>query len=1018
MRALYAALAGLAAAVAGAQVAPVELYNQGVAAFEAALYDVAARNFRDLVRSAPGAREAVPASFLEALSIFYGAASGPADAAGDGYRRAAERFAAHQRRFPESPYGDQIWYWTGTARLAAGDAGAALTALQRHVDQPAEPPPPYLTAARETQARALEQLGRRDEARAAYDALLAGAGAATDADADADAAARWLERAGMLLLADGRYAAAADRFRRILSDYPDTPPAAEVLFFIAESKYFQDDRAAAAANYRRYLELFPGAVHRQGALFRLARLLLDQGDLAAAQEVAAALDDGDGGGAGAAAAGASGSGTAPVAGAVALLHGDLSAAAGDWAAAAAAYDRGLARAGQPDLRQVLNINLALAQVENGTPLQAIASFEEAARGPEVAITEMALYNRAVVLAGEQRMDQAAAALQAFLEQFPDSAHRAAVEALLLDVLERAGDQQALLHLLRQIAERRRLTAAEEQRRGIALLESGDEITALETLARSAAELPPAARAESQYRIGAVYARRGEFARAAPFFRAALEEPGADPELRRRAGYALAVGHFNNGEYRPALALLEEVTASARGSWLAAAHFAQAAALYRLERAAEAAAHFGLAAVAYDSREAQGELIAGAAEGSAALARTWQALALFRDGDLAAARTLFRQLAADRESGPHWYRAGLASALLEQHDTAEEEFLTALEAVPPGDALRPAIQYELARLHLAAADLSAAEAWLERLAAAQPGHRLAAIGRLQLADALRAGGESRAAIAAYHVAIAASGAGAAEAGPPVAELARYSILQVLAELDDAAALAEEAWNYLIHHPAGARVEQVSERFRTVVAGAGPDTARAYYRRATGASAATAAADAARLAYGEALIAADPGAAERVLLEVVDAAGGDAARIAAYVLLGRTYEAAEEWPRAISLYRGLALADDAEVARHGALGVGRALAGSGDPAAAGEEYGAAAIRFADHQGGSRRGVAARRRGVARSRRRVGRGALREPTERALSRQHVGRARGREVPSPTRSQLALSLKKSIAELILARN
>ena len=946
IRALWAALAGLAAIAAGAQVAPVELYNQGVAAFEAGLYAVAARNFRDLVRSAPGAREAVPASFLEVLSIFYGAASGPADAAGDGYRRAAERFAAHQRRFPESPYGDQIWYWIGTARLAAGDAGAALTALQRHVDQPAEPPPPYLTAARETQARALEQLGRRDEARAAYDALLAGAGAATDADA----AARWLERAGMLLLADGRYAAAADRFRRILSDYPDSPLAAEVLFFVAEAKYFQDDRAAAAAGYRRYLELFPGAAHRQGALFRLARLLLDQGDVAAAQVFAAALDDGDGGGAGAPAAGSSGSGTAPAAGAVALLHGDLSAAASDWAAAAIAYDRGLARAGQPDLRQVLNINLALAQVENGNPLQAIASFEEAALGPEVVITEIALYNRAVLLAGEQRMDDAVTALQAFLEQFPDSAHRAAVEALLLDVLERAGDQQALLHLLRQIAERRRLTAAEEQRRGIALLESGDEITALETLARSAAELPPAARVESQYRIGAVYARRGEFARSAPFFRAALEEPGADPELRRRAGYALAVGHFNNGEYQPALALLEDVTASARGSWLAAAHFAQAAALYRLERAAEAAAHFGLAAVAYDSREAQGELIAGAAEGSAALARTWQALALFRDGDLAAARTLFRRLAADRESGPHWYRAGLASALLEQHDTAEEEFLTALEAVPVGDSLRPAIQYELARLHLAAGDLSAAEAWLERLAAAQPGHRLAAIGRLQLADAVRAGGESRAAIAAYHVAIAASGAGAAEAGPPVAELARYSILQLLAELDDGAALAEEAWNYLIHHPAGARVEQVSERFRAVVAGAGPDTARAYYRRATGAQgsaeATPAAADAARLAYGEALIAGDPGAAEPVLLEVVEE-GSDDARIAAYLLLGRTYEAAEDWPRAISLYRGLALADDTEVASHGALGVARALAASGDPAAAGEEYGAAAIRFADDQ-----------------------------------------------------------------------
>ena len=943
MRALCAALAGLAATAAGAQVAPAELYDQGVAAFEAGLYDVAARNFRDLVRSAPGAREAVQASFLEPLSIFYGAAGGPADDAVAGYRRAAERFAAHQRRFPDSPYRNQIWYWLGTARLAGGEAAAALAALQRHVDQPPEPAPPYLTAARETRARALEQLGRRDEARAAYDALLAAAGA----DTEPDAPARWLERAGMLLLADRRYAAAEERFRRILSDHPDSPPAAEMLFFIAEARYFQGNVAAAAADYRRYLDLFPGAAHRQGALFRLARLLLDRGDVAAAQEVAAALDDTA---ATPADASATAAGTAPVAGAVGLLHGDLSAAAGNWAAAAAAYDRGLAVAREPDLRQVLNVNLALAQVENGTPLQAIASFEEAARGPEAALTEAALFNRAVLLAGEQRIDAAAAALQEFLEQFPDSEHRAAVEALLLDVLERAGDQQALLYLLDRIAERRRLTAAEEQRRGIALLESGDEITALETLARTAGELPPAARAESQYRIGAVYARRGEFARAAPFFRAALDEAGDDRELRRRAGYALAVGHFNNGEYEAALRLLEEVTAGARGSWLAAAHFAQAAALYRLQRPADAATHFGLAAVAYDSRAAQGELIAGAAEGSAALARTWQALALFRDGDLQAARALFRQLAADRESGSHWYRAGLASALLEQHGTAEEEFLSALEALPRGDPLRPAVQFELARLHLAGGDLSTAEAWVERLEAAQPGHRLAAIARLQLADALRARGELRAAVAAYRAAVAAAGAGDTEAGPPVAELARYAVLQVLAELADGAALAEEAWNYLNHHPAGARVEQVAARFRAAVAAAGPETAQRYYRRATGAQgsevAPPAAADAARLAYGEALIAADPGAAEPVLLEVVDS-GGDDARIAAYLLLGRTYEAAEDWPRAVSLYRGLALADDTGVAGRGALGVARSLAASGDPAAAGEEYGAAAIRFADDE-----------------------------------------------------------------------
>ena len=85
----------------------------------------------------------------------------------------------------------------------------------------------------------------------------------------------------------------------------------------------------------------------------------------------------------------------------------------------------------------------------------------------------------------------------------------------------------------------------------------------------------------------------------------------------------------------------------------------------------------------------------------------------------------------------------------------------------------------------------------------------------------------------------------------------------------------------------------------------------------------------------------------MLDVVDEHGSDEARIAAYLLLGRTYEAAEDWPRATSLYRGLALAEDEEVASVGALGAARSLAASGNPAAAGEEYGAAAIRFAENE-----------------------------------------------------------------------
>ena len=947
VRRVSGVLVWLAAAAVAAQPAPAELFEDGVAAFEAGLYEAAARNFRTLLSSAPGAQEAVPASFLEALSRFY-AARGAADA--EAAAGAAERFAAHQRQFPDSPYGDQIWYWIGAARLAAGDAEGALTALQRHLPAAAGASPPYLLLAREAEARALERLGRGAEALDRYQSLLA----APAASPDSTARARWLERAGMLLLTQGRYAAAAQRFRRIVTDHPESPQAQEALFFAAEADYFAAESAGAMAGYRRYLELFPDAAHRRTASYRLARLLLDAGDLAGARRLLEMLPAeltsggavaGDLGAAGAAA----GPGHDPAA--VALLSGDLHAAGGDWKAAVTAYQSGLAVAVADRQRQVLALNLALAQVETGAPLQAIVNFEEAAAGPDATVSESALYNRAVLLAGEGQLAAAAKALQQFLERFPDSGHLPAVEGLLMDVQERAGDHRGLLRTLQRVAGRRRLTAQEEQRRGIALLWLGDDIPALETLARSAPALPPTARAESQYRIGAVYARRGEYARAAPFFSAALTESGNNDELRQRAGYSLAVTHFNTGDYALALALLEEVTDTAAGRWLAAGRFARAATLYRLGRAREAAEYFGLAAAAYAVPIPPDRSLEDA--GAAAAALSWQALALFRGGDWEGARTLSRELAmeAAAEPGLHWYRAGLASALLEDLTAAEEELLAALEAVPGGDSLRPAIHYELARLHLAAGDPEAAGGWLQRLERAYPDHRLTAIGRLRRADTLRDLGRLREAADAYRSSAAHAGGQPEDWAPGMAELARYSALGVLEELADVPAMLEAAWSYLLHHPSGTRAEQVAARLRAALVAAAPELAQDYYRRAS--SPATDAAEVPpavaapiRLAYAELLLGRDdPAAAERVLREQLEAPSSEEVRSAALLLLGRAYEAGQRWPDAASLYRGLALAEQVEVAGHGALGLARVLARSGDAAAAAEEYGAVAVRFAE-------------------------------------------------------------------------
>ena len=935
-----AVLLWLAASVAAAQTPPEELLDDGIEAFEAGLYEVAARNFRTLLNSAPGAQEAVPASFLEALSLFY-AATGAGDA--QAAAAAAARFAAHQRQFPDTPYGDQIWYWIGAARLAAGDADGALSALQQHLDESAAESRRYPLLAREAEARALEQLGRGAEALERYESLLA----AADTSPDPAAGARWLERSGMLLLTQGRYAAAAERFRRIVADHPQASQAQEALFFVAEAQYFAQEHAAATAGYRRYLEFFPDAAHRGTASYRLARLLLDAGDLAGARRLAASLA------AGLHATGSGGSETAPGPAddpaTVALLSGDVAAAGADWRAAVSAYEEGLAAAVAPYQRQVLALNLALAQVETGIPLQAIVNLEEAAAGPDSTIAESALYNRALLLAGEGQLAAAAAALDRFLERFPDSEHRPAAEGLLLDVQERAGNHRGMLETLDRMAARRRLTPQERQRRGTALLWLGEDIAALETLARSIGELPPAAGAESQYRIGAVYARRGEHARAAPFFSAALDAAGANDELRQRAGYALAVTRFNTGEYALALALLEEVTASAEGRWLADGRFAQGATLYRLGRSREAAEHFGLAAAAYAVPHPPERSLEDA--GAAEAARGWQGLALFRAGDWEPARSVFRELARSEaaDQGLYWYRAGLASGLLHDLAAAERELLAALEAVPGADSLRPAIHYELARLHLAAGELEAAAGWLQRMETAFPDHRLTAIGRLRRADTLRDLGRLREAADAYLASAAHSGGQRGDWGPGVAELARYSVLEVLEELADVAGTLEAAWDYLLRHPSGSRAEQVAARLQAALAAADPETVQEYYRRATAATAAAgvpaAVAAPVRLAYAEVLLERDLAAAERVLREQLDAPGSEDVRTAALLLLGRAFETGGRWDEALSLYRGLALVERAEVAALGAVGVARVLAGSGDPAAAAEEYGAVAVRFAE-------------------------------------------------------------------------
>ena len=928
---LILALAG--SVMLGAQVRA--LLDAGTSAFETGRFEAAARSFAEVPARAPDGREAVTASFLEALSLFY---------AGDA-TAARQRLEAHRRRFSDSPYDDQIWYWIGAAALADGDAAASLAALERHLHQPAgsarATPPPFAVQAWDTRARALERLGRTREALELYERLLAGEVAAAGAAAvDGAARARWLARAGALLLEAERYTAAAERYRRIVTEFPSTPAAPEALFFLAEAEYFAGDAAAAAVRYERYLEYYPGAAHRVAAGYRLTRIALETGDPAgahgawrrlAAEPAAAAYD--------------------PVA--LAALAGDVHAAGGDWTGAAAAYRAGLAADPTSRQQQVLALNLAVALVGNGSPAQAAAVFRRAAEGPDPALAETASYRHALLLVRQGRLEEGAAVLARFLDRYPGSVRAGEAEGLLIEVRQRTGDHQALLQTLDRLARRRRLTPAEEQRRGLALLRVGDASAALAALASSASALPAPAQAESRYAIGAVYGRRGEHARAAPYFAAVHADPAAALELRQRAAYALAITHFNVGEYDAALEVLGELTgdaaaagAGAAGRWRGAAEFATAAAFYRLGRVEEAARHFDRAAAAAGGEAAP---VAGSELGLAAAARSWGALALLQSGALEPARALLRELASASSSALHWYRAGLASGLLEDYAAAEREFAAALAATEATDPLRAEILYEVARLHLARGDPAAAEDALGRLERAASGQRLAAAGRLLQADTLRDRGLLRAAAAAYQALAERMSRPDARGDLELAELARFLAIEALADADGPVAALDHAWEYLTRDPGAVRTARVAALLRAGLVAAPPATARKFYSRVRAARTGAAQPlppvliETVHLAYAEVWLAQEPARSERLLRALLTGPHSAGTRLEASLLLGRAYEGMRRWQQAADLYAGLASSEETAVAARGALGVARVLALAGDPAAAAQEYEAVAIRF---------------------------------------------------------------------------
>lgn len=923
----------LIATVAIAQQTPERLLENGISAFESGLYQVAAEGFRTLLKTAPGSREAVVASFLEALSLFYEAGSGNKKI--DAYALARNRFVNHQRRFPKSPYSDQIWYWIGVSRLAERDSLLALKAIERHLDQSTDVP--FQLPALEAQARALEQLGRLDEALEQYQSLLRHFSEVVLSSVRVS----WIERSGMLLLEQEEYLLAIEQFARIIADYPESSYVATAIFFIAEANYFAGVEDDSLNGYYLYLKSFPNGIYQDASLYRLARLLLDKEDFSAAYEIVLKInvenyytdqseDEFK-------------LGPSIEITKVALLVGDIYAANNRWELAIESYEKGLALAVEPRHRQVLALNLGLALAEASRWKESIVNFEEALSGPDSDLSEIALYNRALLLVQDQQLFESVEALEQFVKRFPDSRMIPDVDMLLLETKKRLGNHQGIVNTLERIAGVRRLTPQEEHLQGLALLSLGQEISALHVLAQNGENLPVAVRAESLYLIGALYSRRGEYVRAASFLDEVRGERSAEIELQQRATYALAVTYFNTGQYEEALELLEHLTAATDSPWLSVGLFARAATLYRMGQAIQAAKFFDEAAVVHSTKA---KVTEESLREQVRSARSWQALALFRGGELQQARDLFRELAIDttREPGLQWYRAGIASALLEDYSSANEELEMAMKLVPANDILRPVIHYELARSYLSGQNMTVADYWLDQLEENFPNHSLTAIGRLQKADLLRRLGQNNEAAIAYEESAIKVTESPGGDSLGIAELARFSAIQIWIGSGSPQAALSSIWTYLLNHPQGVRAAYVGEQLHAILRTAPSGLIEKYFHKTDRAPSVLSIPI--KIAYAETIIESNPKIAGFQLRELLNETDSENTRSDVLLLLARTYEIEESWESATNVYRGLALSSDINISSKGALGIARVLDHSGKHGEAAVEYGTIAIRFKDH------------------------------------------------------------------------
>ncbi|HVP18017.1 MAG TPA: tetratricopeptide repeat protein [Spirochaetia bacterium] len=905
-------LLALFAAVSSSAQSADELLGAGRKAFSDGFYPVAADTFQRVLSDYPQAPAAIEAEYLLGVSQYYAGR----------WRECLAVLERFRERHPGSGLLSRVPYWLGAAYLRLGSYETALQYLKAQA------------GASESSAGAAGE--NRDEAFAQHAVLLSGVALeGLGKDAEAGSCYRRVIAGGNATLAPeaayrlagteyraGRFPQARELYGRVLIGFPQSQFVRDSLFFLAECDLALGNRDAAEKRFSMVISLYPDSPYREAALFRLADTAYRSRDLAAALRRLDSLQKQFPRGA------YRGSGL--------RMRGDIHFDQKKYEEAIAEYQGSTAELPDGTERQAAWYSLGLADLMLGRKSQAAEAFAKAGGGLAKDVGEKAGFQRCLLLAGLGRNDEAIAALDELVRSFPEGPHAEEALKLLASILDSRGDHEKSLARWDSLVKSFPRSPAQPEylyRRGTVRMRMGSS-AALDDFQRVLKSFPSSEfRDQSEYSVGYVYSRGGEYARALPWFESVAAR-AAGSEIADRSSLAIGVCLFDMGSFEKALMRLEELGArKSNAETHAIAVLYQGRTLYRMERLSEAAERLAAASTLLDALEPR-----SVHSGEAADARYWLGWSLYRTGKLAEARDAFLSLASSYPADPRtteaMYRAGICETL-RGDDGAAVELLDAAHRAEPsqaGDAWREQALYEkgwaLARLGNRQESLET----FRRLAAEFPDGKLAPEASFKVA--MKAYDEGR-------YADARSGFQSVVRDYPKSGLVKqalYWTAECTRRTGDLREALNELWTSLSSDPGPGLLPMALQRFGEMLRSfASLETARDFAHKAKAAPGLDVQVVASvELDYADMLLPQEPSEALSVLDDVRRLSPPEPLAGEAALIMGRAYAARSEWQRAVDILAALSDTRGDEVGARATRERARALEATGDAREAINQY----------------------------------------------------------------------------------